>query len=494
MGYARFAVKRLIVTSFVLFSFVLFCQTTRANVKSIAQNETPEKEFVSQDSVQLDSSEIYLSSLSVQKIDEADSAVLAASFETEKDESKSSSSTPETEKHLRNSVLSVFLSDEKIETLRSNLIDYGKNHLPREIRSVYNAIVINAFDYSVILLPVVLILFFIANILFVLMVLNRTIQKKNRKERFDKIFRRMYEAVLMAYMFGDIDWDTVLIKLKHKNRKENRRILISVLMNFRANFKGELEHFIPEIYTKLNLHKDSLKLAHSIRDHKKVMGIMELTHLYPEGARGLIDKLINDPNDYVRSEAQTAYVILNQDNPFNFFYRLEQPFSRWTQLSASYLIRLNQLAVPSFAHFLPYNHFGIQNFSLRMITYFQQFENTSEIIKMVESKSERTRFLAYKAINDLRLYDSCELIKKKYEKETDKNKLEILKAFRNIGELDDYLFLEEVLKTGSVSMKIEACRSIYFMSSESRERIINGDKEQIPDIDLLLAHVMDERN
>ena len=492
MGYVKFAIKRLIVSSLVLVGLTFLCLSSQAKSKFIAQAETPENNLSSQDFLNKDTAEVYRSGFSNQDDSLEDNP--AEELPAGEQNHESQYSSKENEGDSRNSVLSVFLSDEKIDALQKKLIDYGNDHFPRKIRLFYTTVVTNAFEYSVVLLPVVLIPLFLANILLVLLVLNRTIQRKNRKEKFDRIYRRMYEEVLMAYVFSDIDWDTALIKLKHKKRRENRRILTSVLMNFKANFKGELEHFVPEIYTKLNLHLDSLRLANSIRNHKKVLGIMELTHLYPEGAKGLIDKLINDPDNYVRAEAQIAYVMLNQDQPFNFFYRLERPFSRWTQLSVFYLMRLNQLSVPSFAQFLSYKHFNIQNFSLRMITYFQQFENTSDIIKMVDSKLEATRFLAYEAINDLRLYDSRELIKKKYESETEKNKLEILKAFRNIGEQEDFEFLENVLKTGSMSLRIEACRSIYFMSQESREKITNESRELIPDIDLLVAHVMDERN
>ncbi|WP_319503480.1 hypothetical protein [uncultured Draconibacterium sp.] len=400
----------------------------------------------------------------------------------------------EKQEHRKHSILSIFVSDKKIEQLKTKLIAYGQKHLPRKVRKVYFDVIEKVFDYSILLLFAALILFFIANIAFVLLTLNFTVKRKNQKERFERIYGKMYEEVIMDYIFGNIDWEKALIKLKKIKNKANRRILISVLMNYKANFKGELESFIPEIYLKLNLQQDSLKLAKSRYSHKKVKGIMELTHLYPQGAKGMIKTLINDPNDYVRTEAQIAYVTLNSENPFSFFDNLKQPFAKWAQLSVFYLIRLNQIPVPAFARFLSFKHYNIRNFSLRMITFFQQLEDVSEVIKMVESEMEETRFLAYKAINDLRLYDSRELLKKKFDGETKRNKLEILKAFKNIGDSDDFAFLEEVMKTGSVSLKLEACRSVYYMSQESRDNISKHTKKEIPELELLLAHVKDPRN
>lgn len=394
----------------------------------------------------------------------------------------------------KKSILHLFLSDDEILKLRDRTTDFGINNVPAKLRSIYFAVVEKSFEYPIILVLIALVVFFIVNIFGLFIVLNNTIKRKNFKERFIKIYSKMYEEVLLAYMFGSIDWETAKFKLKKHNRKENRKILIDVLMNFNSNFKGELEHFIPEIYTRLSLNNDSIKMANSYAIHKKVIGIIELIHLYPEGAKDIVQRLINDPNDYVRAEAQTAYVRLNPETPFNFFYNLEKPFTRWTQLSVFNLIRIHSLPVPSFGQFLNFKHINIRNFSLRMITFFQQLESAEEVIKMVDNNYEQTRFLAYKAINDLRLYDSHDLIKNKYEKETPKNKVEIIRALMNIGINEDFDFLVEIMKTESMTLKTEACRAMYFMSSESKKKLLQMDKEIVPEIELLISHVTDPRN
>lgn len=474
MQHISLAINKLIVNSFVFLCFLALPQVVQAKQPLNVQNQITIQQ---EDSVENS---------------EAETAVVDLTQKAKAEDQELNSAGKK--KQHNHSIINVFISDKKIELLKNKLTEYGEKHLPRKIRTVYLDIVEKVFDYSLLLFLAALILIFIANIAFVLLTLNFTIKRKNQKEKFGRIYGKMYEDVIMAYIFGNIDWEKALIKLKRIKNKANRRILISVLMNFKANFKGELEKFIPEIYVKLNLQNDSLKLARSRHSHKKVMGIMELTHLYPQGAKGMISTLINHPNDYVRTEAQIAYVTLNAENPFSFFEKLKQPFAKWAQLSVFYLIRLNQIPVPAFARFLSFKHYNIRNFSLKMITFFQQFEDVSEVIKMVDNEMEETRFLAYKAINDLRLYDSRELLKKKFEGETNRNKLEILKAFKNIGDTDDFAFLEEVMKTGSISLKLEACRSVYYMGQESRDKISKHTKEEIPELELLLAHVKDPRN
>lgn len=396
--------------------------------------------------------------------------------------------------YSENFILRMFFNDSEISVFQWKLIDFGKENIPQPFRRLYNQTIDNIFENPAVLFFFFLILFFILNIIGVFLLLSYTIKRKNRKEKFLGIFSKMYEEVLISYMFGLIDWPAASEKLKRKGKKENRKVLISILLNFKENFRGDVEKFFPEIYMKLGLQNDSLKAAHSSRNFTKIQGILELTHLYPDGAKDIVKDLINAKNDYVRSEAQIAFIRLNTKEPFKFFENLTKPFTRWTQISAFNLIRIYQLPVPSFADHLERQHINIRNFSLRMIVYFQQLENIPEILRMVESERELTRFLSYEAINLLRIYEGRELIKNKYWEEKEKNKIEIIKAFRNIGIEDDLEFLERIILSEPVSFKTEACRSLYYMSQSGKNKLDQMNNNAVQGIEQLIAHVTDPRN
>jgi hypothetical protein len=129
-----------------------------------------------------------------------------------------------------------------------------------------------------------------------------------------------------------------------------------------------------------------------------------------------------------------------------------------------------------------------------MIIFYQQLENIPEVIKMLESPVESTRFLSIKAINDLRLYEGKKLIKNRFPEETEKNKVEIIKAFKNIGSEEDFSFLEAIIKSGNVTLKTEACRSMYFMGAEGKEKLLTLNRDLNHELDLYIAHVTDPRN
>lgn len=389
--------------------------------------------------------------------------------------------------------LQIFGKD-NVDRFKLSLIEYGNKHFPLFSRKYYFRIIEKSYQYPIIFLFINLILIFILNIVVVIYILYYTNRKKNYRERYVALYTEMYENVLRSYLFGDIDWELTRIKLKRIKRPLNRSILTDVLFNFQENLKGDMDTRIPDIFVKLKLHHDAWESAKSPLFYYKVKGIRELTNLYPQRAKAVVRFYLNFKNDVVRDEAQKSYLKLHPQRPFDFFKELTSPFTRWTQLSAFHLIRLHQIAVPQFVNFIHIKHVNVQNFCLRMITNFQQLENVSEIFRLIESPNEMTRNLCIRTTNDLRLFDGCEIIKGRFQMETRKNRIEIIRALRNIGTDNDFDFLESILLEGSVSEKIEVCRTLFYMNIESRNRLYQ--LSQSPDLDLerYIVHVSDSRN
>jgi hypothetical protein len=377
---------------------------------------------------------------------------------------------------------------------QKDLILFGNDHVPLIIRKIFLRIVEKDYTYPIIILFVFLTIVFILNTIIALLIMYFTNRNKNLTDRKIRLFENIYEEVLRSYLFGEIGWEKTLIKLKKIKKPLNRRILTSVLLNFQENLRGGTDNSIPEIFDRLGLYKDALKSTESLFYTDKVKGIRELTNLYPQGAEDIIQYYLNNQNDLVRTEAQISYIRLHADKPFNFLRRLTSPFTSWTQLTAFYVFRLHQLPVPAFIDYMDSENPNVRNFCLRMIIFYQQLENSSEILKLLGNEMELTRFLCIRAINDLRIYEGKELIKNRYPDETEKNRMEIIRALKNIGNAEDFDFLETIIKSGSVTAKTEACRSLCFMSSEGLGRLILLNQDAGLNLEQYLAHVTDPRN
>ena len=401
------------------------------------------------------------------------------------------------ENKSNNSVNRLFLwllGDNNVSEFKRNMIDYGNNNLPLFLRKYYMRLVDRTYTYPIIILFIVLIVGLIINISIVLLVMYFTNKMKTHRERYIQIYRNSYEDVLRSYLFGEIEWDLALLKLKKLKNPLNRKILTNVLLVFKENLRGEMDSQIPQIFIKLGLEKDSLKLTKSVFYFRRIEGLKALTNLDPENAKEIIPNYLNDSHITVRTEAQVSYVRLHPENPFEFLKTLEKPFTRWTQLTSFFIFRVHQIPVPAFVDYIDSEIPTIRNFSLRMIIFFQQLENASAIFKLLDSPFEMTRFLSIRAVNDLRLYEGKQIIKNRYPSETGNNKLEIIKAFKNIGDEKDFDFLESIIKSDSISLKTEACRSLYYVNNKGKERLNLLNKNSDLKIEQFQAHVIDPRN
>jgi len=393
-----------------------------------------------------------------------------------------------------NKIVLWLMGDKNVAEYKIRLIDYGNDHLPLFLRKYFMRFVEKTYTYPIIILFLLLISGLILNVTIVLLVMYFTSKTKNHRERYVRIYRNHYEDVLRSFLFGDIDWDLARLKLKRLKVPLNRKILTDVLLVFKENLRGEMDSQIPQIFLKLGLEKDSIKLSKSIFYFRRIEGLKALTNLDPENAKVIISNYLNDSHITVRTEAQVAYVRLHPENPFEFLKTLKKPFTRWTQLSSFYIFRLHQIPVPSFTDYLDSEIPTIRNFGLRMIIFFQQLENAPAIFKLLDSPFEMTRYLSIQAINDLRLYDGKQLIKNIYQGETEKNKIEIIKALKNIGDEADFEFLESIILSDSISLKTEACRSLYYINNLGRERLNVLNQNSDLEIDQFLAHVTNSRN
>lgn len=380
---------------------------------------------------------------------------------------------------------------QKIELL---VIGAIQSFLPRSAAPYYIRMVDSVIRYPIILFFLMVILFFILNAILLMVFLELSNTLKNRMERFDELYGTMYERALTGYIFQEYDLEEAVPRIKNIHRARNRKIFVSVLFNFQKNLSGELDQKILDIFSRLGLQADAIKKTQSKSYYNQIVGLSELTNLSPVGAFSIVKEHINDKNNELRAEAQTSYVRLNHSEPFSFLRDLTNPFTQWTQLTSFYIFKLHKLPAPSFVEYLQSDLYNVQNFSLKMIVYFQQKENAPAIIKLLNAPRERTRLLAIRAIQELGIQEAKPLLKEAYRTETYKNRREIIKALLQIGNVEDFIFLENIIRQNDVTLKIEACRSMYFMNSVGMENLLRLGLEKELDIASYVAHIHDPRN
>jgi hypothetical protein len=383
---------------------------------------------------------------------------------------------------------------QSLQRIEIKLIEGAKIYLPRSVVPFYVRMIDRAIRFPVILFFMMLIFLFVLNAILIMVILEVSNTLKNQVERYNILYQEMYERALTGFLFQEYDIEAAVSRVKKIHRRRNRKIFVSVLFNFQKNLSGDSDQKILEIFFRLKLNEDAIKKTKSHSFYRQILGLRELTNLYPSGALPVVVSNINDDNDELRAEAQTSYVRLDFDEPFGFMRNLRKPYTRWTQMTAFYIFKLHKLPAPDFSEYLQSELYNIQNFSLRMITHFQQKENAGEIIELLYAERNQTRFLAIKAISELGIQEAKPMLKYMYENETFLNKIEILKALLNFGDIDDFEFLEKIIRGNNVSLKIEACRSMYFMNTSGMENLLRLSQEKELALEPYIAHIYDSRN
>ncbi len=379
------------------------------------------------------------------------------------------------------------------KSLRSVL--YGWSiHFPKPLNEFYILVIEKAFRFPVVFFFLFIIIALAGNILVVIGILFLTNRIMNYRARKAKDLRLIYEKILMDLMLQVIDTkQAVSILSKHRFRK-NYNLLIDVLMDFQKSFRGDSDRQIIELYHEMNLGQISYNKTFAISFYQQVKGIRELTNMHPYHATEIIASHLNDPNDIVRTEAQICYPHVNKEAPFEFLSILEKPFSRWAQLNIYYFIKIHEISVPSFDKWLRSSHPNVVSFCILMIALFQQQENSSEVIRLLYNPQETIRRQAIKTCGVLQLFESKDVLKEIFPNETLKNQLEITSSFQYIGDETDIPFLEIIVRSENIPLRLEACHTLNNLGKEGRHHLEDLNQSMNLVLSPFIAHIKDPRN
>ncbi len=377
---------------------------------------------------------------------------------------------------------------------RKKLVEKGKNLLTEPFLGFYILVIGKAFRFPVVFFLLALILILIGNVFFVIVILFVTNLVMNVRSKRRKKLRNLYEKILTDLMLQVIDTSGAIRILSKSKLKGNRNLLIDVLTDFQKSFRGDADRQIVELYQEMELGKISYNKTFSLSFYQQVIGIRELANMHPSYATEMIASRLNDPNEIVRTEAQICYPQVNRESPFDFLDILEKPFSKWAQLNIYYFIKIHEMPVPSFDKWLKSDHQSVVNFCILMIALSQQQESSSEIILLLHSPHEATRFEAIRTCGELHLFECKQELKDGFQNESLRNQIEIMKVFYNIGDEGDFQFVESTLRIEDISLRLEACRTMINISPEGINRLAYSNETMNFILTPFIEHIKDPRN
>lgn len=248
---------------------------------------------------------------------------------------------------------------------------------------------------------------------------------------------------------------------KQLEKKANRQFVIDEIINGRKNIKGHVGDNFLKLYLALNLQQDSCNKLKSKNWNKVAKGIQELAIMGQNHKMAEIFNEINSKNEYVRMEAQSALVRLSGFGGLWFLNVLNYPISDWQQMKLISMLSASPVSdIPDLHILLSSPNKSLVIFTLKLISVFQQRTMHNAVVKCLGNKSEAIRFMAIKCLKEINNQFTSQILTRRFEMETRRNKIAIVNVIGEIGDKDQTDFLLRVLTMNDDTLKISAAGAL----------------------------------
>ena len=379
------------------------------------------------------------------------------------------------------------------------IVDISPVEEEQSVLKRYSNRALSRFDKSPVFVTVlyVVILYSIITLIVLLIIILLNRNRLQREEKKRSYLNEVYQQKLMDYLFEEEKREEAKKELREIAANPfDRQLLIDQMIDLSINLKGEIKEIIKELYLFLGLKEDSLKNVSSKKWHEKVRGIRELAYMNIRDAAGQILESLNSNNEIVRMEAQIAMVRLSDENPYHFLHFMEKPLAVWEQVTLHELLIQHDLKVPAFKEWYTSENLSVVSFALEMTAWFKQMESEQEVIALFDHADEGIRNAAYRVCGEIGLSSSLPAMKEVYEKESPKNKLEILTTFSKIPEEQHLEFLKSVLDAeDDVQLQIQATKAMENTDEPGISMLIKlmKSKSEYKNYQIIIRHVLDGR-
>lgn len=250
----------------------------------------------------------------------------------------------------------------------------------------------------------VLLLLSTALILFIL--ISRLVKSYFLRKRTE--LKNIFQEVIYDLSIGEknhLTKETALNLIELKKSVEsrfNQQVLIDELVHARKNVVGVSAQNIHDIYTILDLHKNSLKKLRGRSWAVKARGIRELAEMDSVDAIPAIQLLLHSGQQTIREEAILALIRLSKNNTFSFIDGYKGEITPWMEINMhKHLLTLDVRNLPLFSHWFEHTNTSISAFSIKMARLFRQHEALPKLFALLSSSNKKLVLLATEALMDM---------------------------------------------------------------------------------------------
>ena len=246
-----------------------------------------------------------------------------------------------------------------------------------------------------------------------------------------------------------------------------RKLLTSKIVAASKSLSGNSESNLKKLYVQLGLEQYALLSLKQSLWHIKAKRIQEIGVMGLQSSLNDIKGYLNDKNELIRTEAQVSVIKLTGFSGLNFLDSIHYKISEWNQIIL--LRELSHLPPEDFHgmnKWLKSDNNSVVAFALKLAGIYHRFAFYNDIEICLYHSDPDIRFQAIQTIAMVYKEKTAALLKGLFPEENQKNKKEIIKALKVIGNEEDIPFLFEIVGSLDNEMKLMVVDTIANISSD----------------------------
>ncbi len=298
------------------------------------------------------------------------------------------------------------------------------------------------------------------------------IYRKRRKRKKD-VIEKTFAEVTSAYLYPLPDDELDLVKMQRKFREvgivadkpRNVQFLIDLMIRTQRALLGQNYIKLEKLYAQIPPFRASINKVRRKKWHIKARGIREIYEMDQGKYIKEILRERNNPNIYVRREAQIAMVVFLGWESLRFLPYLKREMTLWQQIKV--VEKLHDLYPDPKVEYLqrayesdkPY----AQELLMRIIRKFNLYTEIDFILDFIDHPAFDKRESAIYCISSFKL-DSLrlDLLKEKFHKiPNTEQQIHLLKYIDRITIEKDVNFYKDLLYTANDIIKLSAAEILW---------------------------------
>ncbi|WP_457617096.1 hypothetical protein [Lutibacter sp.] len=289
-------------------------------------------------------------------------------------------------------------------------------------------------------------------VVFLLIVFLKLLRLKlRRNERITSEYQDKYEALIVAYLYSDIENEeateeqkSIIKKIKSSIKDDFKRdIIVAILMRLRNEISGEMADTIQDLYLETGLVNSAKSKLKSNEWYVVSKGIRELTQFHVKEIHTEVEKLVDHKNREVRKQSQLYLINLFGFEGLNFLENLTTPLSEWDQIQLLEILqRFSNQKISDVTKWLASSNDTVVSFALKLVKIYNLYGVKEKLLILFKNHpNKEVKIETIQVLSNLQIVEAKEVIKENFETLSKEEQIAFFKAFEDLFDIEDKAFL-----------------------------------------------------